>query len=288
MAPEEAPTFGAVIREYEVKLRRLKTLVLLRTSDHDADAADLLRLLDAQLGDVEEDVRLLHSKIEEEQRSVENAKRLAQAAHAQAARVHAMELRLPARLPGDTLAAPSAQEHHPRPLPHAPPFPAAGHSHDGQGKENEGQGAGDSPKPAAMAKRKAAQKVKAIPLVTTNELLSAPAYMRTRLTVEKLNAAIEEVQALFQAKQELLCAAPRQLDEAQRRRQTAMKQFALENPKLKGLAFITEEDVKSAKYVKQDQTGRNIMGVLRHVQRLKEISSSGCRCWYITGRTLNE
>jgi hypothetical protein len=95
----DEPSFGVVIKEFERRLRTLKMLVLLRTSDQDADTTDLLAILDSHLRTVESDVEAVRSMMAEEQRAIEAAKQLGHAAHRQAARVQAMQARLPAHLP---------------------------------------------------------------------------------------------------------------------------------------------------------------------------------------------
>jgi len=115
----------------------------------------------------------------------------------------------------------------------------------------------------------------------SDELASAPAYMRTRLSLDKVNSGVDEMQEIFRRKYELLRA--RNLGAEQKRQQSAYKQLEMEHPKLKGLLFVSEDDLKSARHVKQDQTGKNILSVLRHVQRLKELSAGGLKCWFMVG-----
>lgn len=287
----EEPTFGAVIKEFERRLRSLKMLVLLRTSDQDADTADLLTVLDAHLRHVEGDVQAVRSMMAEEQAAIEAAKELGHRAHTQAARVQAMQARLPAHLPGDArLMQQRAAGCERRALGEsnaagqgaASPRPLAG----GRGAASPRPLAAGGPDDAsASLKPPAARKsvVPSIAYLTTDELASAPAYMRTRLSLDKVNSAVDEVQDAFNRKYELLRAAGRALAPEQRRAQAAYKALELEHPKLKGLLFVSEDDLKAARHVKQDQTGKNIMSVLRHVQRLKELSAGGLRCWFMVG-----
>jgi hypothetical protein len=136
----------------------------------------------------------------------------------------------------------------------------------------------EAPKP-----RKSAPVVPTMAYLTTDELASAPAYMRTRISIEKVNNAVDEVQATFRQKYELLRVPGRSLAGEQKRQQSAYKQFEMEHPKMKGLLYISEDDLRAARHVKQDQTGKNILSILRHVQRLKEVSAGGTKCWFMVG-----
>lgn len=298
--------FGAVIKEFERRLRALKMLVLLRTSDQDADTADLLTMLDSSLLDVEADVGAVREMMADEWRAIEAAKELGHAAHLQAARVQAMQARLPAHLPGDSRLAAERAAHAAR-AAHPPGHAAAcaplatAHQHQYGVVASERRPLGENvgrvasyalngPGPAepsadgaddALKQRKGAPPVPTIPYLTTDELASAPAYMRTRVSVEKANAAVDEVQEAFRRKYELMRAPGRSLAAADKKVQAAYKQFEMDHPKLKGLLFVSEDDLKEKRLVKQDQTGKNILSILRHCQRVKEISAGGLKCWFM-------
>lgn len=296
-------SFKALVQEFDHRLRTLKTLVLLRTSDQDADAADILATLDAHLRAVENDVHAVRTVIADERRAIESAKALGHAAHLQAARAQAMQTRLPAHLPGDariaseraaqrstssvtaaSTAAPGRAPHSERaraPLSEAPTSAnvSAGHA-PAPPPSRPGTSPSSSEQPP---KAKKAVSVPPIAYLTTDELNSAPAYMRSRLSLEKMNSAVDEVYEVFTHKYEVLRAPTRSLSAEQKKQQAAYKQLELEHPRLKGLLFISEEDCKGARLVKQDATGKNIMSIMRHVQRLKEVSAGGVRCWYMVG-----
>ncbi|KAJ1636276.1 hypothetical protein T492DRAFT_1141257 [Pavlovales sp. CCMP2436] len=288
----EEPTFGAVVREFDRRLRTLKMLVLLRTSDQDADTADLLRALDSHLRAVESDVAAVRSMMAEEQRAIEAAKALGHRAHTQAARVQVMQARLPAHLPGDArLAAERAAGVSSLRAAHPVASAGAGERRP-LGESNAHAASARKPRAAEAAAvdcggeenphppRKTAV-VPTLAYLTTDELASAPAYMKSRLSLEKMNSAVDEVQVALCRKYELMRAPTRSLSLEQKKAQSGYKQLELEHPKLKGLLFISEEDLRTARHVRQDQTGKNILSVLRHVQRLKEVSAGGLKCWFM-------
>mmetsp|Transcript_1265 Transcript_1265/g.3535 ORF Transcript_1265/g.3535 Transcript_1265/m.3535 type:complete len:328 (+) Transcript_1265:979-1962(+) len=295
------PSLRSVVHEFDRRLRTLKTLVLLRTSDQDADAADVLAMLDAHLRGVEEDVREVKRVLAEERAAIEETRALGQAAHAQAKRVRAMQARLPAHLPGDARisAERAAAAHTQEAVGMAPRRPATAAASSAAVEAGAAQIAPTAREPlsesAAAANesapgpsvgvkaRKAAPAVPNMQYLTTDELNSAPAYMRNRLTIDKVNSAVDEVQDIFGRKYEILRMPHRQLSTEQKKLQAGYKQLEMDHPKLKGLLFISETDCKTARLVKSDQTGKNIMSVLRHVQRLKEISVGGLKCWFMVG-----
>ena len=120
-------------------------------------------------------------------------------------------------------------------------------------------------------------------LITDGELATAPQYMRSRLDVAKVNMALNEIQKLLTNKYSLLNLSPtaaRSLNDTERKKLAAFK--ALEADGGKQMFFFSEDDLKSLSIIKADATGKNLLAVLRHVGRLKEIKHSGLKCWRVS------
>ena len=97
-----------------------------------------------------------------------------------------------------------------------------------------------------------------------------PKYMAGRLTPEKLNAAIEELQAIIDDKYRLLHSAHGKLSEKLLKKQRAWREQ--ESKETKGAYFFTENDVREGPqlHVRLDGTsGKGTLATLVHLQRLK-------------------
>lgn len=100
-------------------------------------------------------------------------------------------------------------------------------------------------------------------------------YIRGRLTQTKVNEAIEALNSVFEEKYALLAIPSSKLKEAQRRRILEFR--AAETDACAGYLFVTEVDVKESKQVtfKMDSSGKNIVTILRHCGRVKEVRGGG-------------
>ena len=115
-----------------------------------------------------------------------------------------------------------------------------------------------------------------IPLVRADEFEAIPKYMmKARLTVAKMNEAVEALSDVFGEKYRLMRVPPAKMKDATRRRYQAYR--AAETEATEGMWFVTEEDIKEANCaaLKLDPTGRAILCMLRHLGRLQENRSKG-------------
>ncbi|KAJ0682470.1 putative spindle and kinetochore-associated protein [Helianthus annuus] len=94
--------------------------------------------------------------------------------------------------------------------------------------------------------------------ITADELDSLSSYMRGRLTLDKINAAINDMAAYAEANSQLMTAP---------RKKEIRDIGATEG--VKGKHFFLETDVKGPT-LKLDNTGKAIFTVLRHLGRLSE------------------
>ena len=135
------------------------------------------------------------------------------------------------------------------------------------------------PQPSSAAP--APPRGKRIALVTDAELSGAPSYMAGRLTLDKLNALVNELSDIASKKYALLAKPPKSLSQEERRRRDAFK--ALEDDTTKGTRFLTEADLASCAAAGQGATAKNLLMTLRHLGRLKEFkhSTRGQRCFLL-------
>ncbi|KAL0397744.1 UNVERIFIED_CONTAM: Spindle and kinetochore-associated protein 1 [Sesamum calycinum] len=94
--------------------------------------------------------------------------------------------------------------------------------------------------------------------VTGDELNSVPSYMKQRLTLDKVNAAIGDMATYAEANAQLI-AAPRKKE---------LREIAMTDG-VKGKHFFLETDIKGPS-LKLDNTGRALLTVLRHLGRISE------------------
>ena len=255
-------------------LKHLATLRELGPSDE----RDLERIALA-VQELEVAAATRRAEIAQQTTMLEELRSLRDDARATGARLAAAQAVLPTHLPGDHEVVPPPPR---QPLveldaapPTASPQPVIG--------QPLGGAVPVSAPSVQSARGTKARKPPTIAYVTEPELQSAPQYMRSRLTLEKLNGAVRELQQLLNAKYALLSVPSSQLktlSEADRKRFSAFKE--LETEQTRGaFFFVSEIDLKSSQTLNQGSgTGKNIIAVLRHCTRFKEFKHQGLRCWH--------
>lgn len=100
-------------------------------------------------------------------------------------------------------------------------------------------------------------------------------YMKGRLTVDKMAAALEELQAIIDSKYSILSMPVAKMNEKHMRRYKAYKDQ--ENKETRGLYFFADSDLAEAKHVRTDASGKAILTVLRHLGRLRNARGAASR-----------
>ncbi|TPX51576.1 hypothetical protein SeMB42_g01861 [Synchytrium endobioticum] len=179
----------------------------------------------------------------------------------------------------------------PKHLPRQPPETASTHkralaSADSKAnKENEPAGSKKTvkKKPVGAANGHAALDLKvpvptAVAYLTVSEYDAVPKYMIGRLTRDKINDLIAELNKIFDAKATLLRNTPSKLSKEARERYWEHR--ALITDEVKNRCFIIEKDIKEYApqgcQFKLDPSGRSVISVLRHLNRIKEMRGGGC------------
>ncbi|KAL5728248.1 hypothetical protein ACHQM5_001360 [Ranunculus cassubicifolius] len=112
--------------------------------------------------------------------------------------------------------------------------------------------------PAPQPKEKKSRSSLPLWYVTAEELDSLSSYMKGRLTLEKVNAAIDDMATYAEANAQLISSS----------KMKEFKDLALKEA-LKGKHFFLETDIKGPA-LKLDNTGKAIITVLRHLGRINE------------------
>lgn len=295
MAEPLGPALDAVLDSFDSRVTALKSLVDLRGLSS-STSASTLEAAELQIAALEADVAAARGAIVSESALLAEVAELQRRAVRTTAELTSMSSRLPKLLPGDVagqqpvpidvsdssrpplapLGGETASANHAGPSALPAPTASSSSSREAGGAASGRSTGGGSrrPPPPPLA------------LVTEAELSTAPQYMRSRLDISKVNAALTDVQKLVASKYSLLCltaAEVRKLPDADRRRHAALK-AAEGGEATRGTYFFSEEDVKNLQTIKADATGKNLIAVLRHVGRLKEFKLGGQRCWRLEAR----
>ncbi|KAF9614258.1 hypothetical protein IFM89_016550 [Coptis chinensis] len=122
--------------------------------------------------------------------------------------------------------------------------------------------------PAPPPKEKKSRSSPPLWYVTADELDSLSSYMKGRLTLDKVNAAINDMAAYAETSAQLISAPKHKLPENAWEKALELRDI-LKNDAVKGKHFFLESDIKGPA-LKLDNTGKAILTVLRHLGRINE------------------
>jgi hypothetical protein len=257
------------------EIRELRGLILLRTPDSLEPWQDTLNELGTRVQEIEKKIALLKAQVAKEMQFVELTKQLKAQTEQQHADISYIQTHLPARLPGkapvDLDSAPPARVRlldEPT-LSDAPAAPSLQSSASGASvvPPKEDTKKSDAKKAASTVQ------VPTIQYVTVSEFEGTPKYMKGRLTLDKLNAAIDEMQKLLQAKYKILSLNPAKMIDTTLKKYKTYKDA--ETKETKGLYFLTDADMAESTALRQgDATGKAAIGVLRHLHRIKDLGGT--------------
>ncbi|KAG9291044.1 hypothetical protein G9A89_012916 [Geosiphon pyriformis] len=115
-----------------------------------------------------------------------------------------------------------------------------------------------------------------ISYLTVPDFENVPKYIANRLTRDKVNEAIDDLNKLLADKYRILKMNPSSMNQSLKARYWEYKEAI--NEETKGKYFITENDLKINNLkinFKLDVAGRAILAILRHVGKLKEVRGGG-------------
>ncbi|KAJ9533809.1 hypothetical protein QJQ45_026901, partial [Haematococcus lacustris] len=108
--------------------------------------------------------------------------------------------------------------------------------------------------------------------ITEAELASVSGYMKGRLTLDKINSAVDELAGYAEANSKLLATARTagaKMAGPERKRATELLHSIANKDGIKGRHWLCEGDfAKDGVHIRADKTGKSILTVLRHLGRL--------------------
>lgn len=108
--------------------------------------------------------------------------------------------------------------------------------------------------------------------IDQSELDGVSSYMKGRLTVDKMNAALDELAGHAESNAELVHAAKRnKTSGVDRKHAMWLLTHIAKHPSVAGTYFALESDLKAGNALKTDKTSKSILTVLRHLRRIKEV-----------------
>ena len=161
-----------------------------------------------------------------------------------------------------------SQTHH---NPTSPPQQNQEHQRRAVKRKAAGNGHG----PRATKRRKvnegsSPREIPQVEIVGKDEFDSVPKYVRGRLTQNRLNDSINELNQQLMAKYRILQMLPSKMQKSQY--DLHEKYLKEETKETKKLFWLNHDDFKNSRNITFDQTGKAIFNVLRHLKRLKMLS----------------
>ncbi|KAK6920296.1 Spindle and kinetochore-associated protein 1 [Dillenia turbinata] len=246
METKQAGTsLDSMISSFNTRILELQQLVIARNM-YPANSVIELSAIDTAVSALERQVQAIKDRLHEETEAIPKAKKLIEASLRQQKKIQKMSSYVPSHVPQTGLipenpeqilglASLNVEE------PPAAPLPI---------KEKKGRA---SP-----------------PLwyITADELDSLSSYMRGRLTLEKINMAINDMASYAEANTQLISAPKKRLAEDLWEKALVLRDIAMAEA-VKGKHFFLETDIKGPA-LKLDNTGKAILTVLRHLGRISE------------------
>ncbi|KAJ3086199.1 hypothetical protein HK102_013418 [Quaeritorhiza haematococci] len=118
--------------------------------------------------------------------------------------------------------------------------------------------------------------------ISVAEFTSLPKYLVGRLTRDKLNDSLSELNKIYATKSRLLRIPQASMSPDEKDRYWEHQRLVTDETKVGTKVFITDKDIKelgsggkSGSSFKLDPTGRNIISMIRHLGRIKEVRGNG-------------
>ncbi|CAI0393705.1 unnamed protein product [Linum tenue] len=244
MAQKEAgSSLDTLILRFNAKITELQDLVVARNM-YPASSVTDLSAVDTALKAMELQVHAIKGRLREETDAIPKAKKLIDASLRQQKKLQGMSAYVPVYLPERPTMSNLECER--------------GASRETSDQPTSYRSVIVEEEPAALPREKKGRGSPPLWYITSEELDSLSSYMRGRLTLDKINAAVNDIAAYAEANVQLL-AAPKKKE----LRDIAMTDAA------KGKHFFLETDVKGPN-LKLDNSGKAILTILRHLGRITE------------------
>ncbi|XP_004516030.1 SKA complex subunit 1 homolog [Cicer arietinum] len=248
-------SLDSLMSSFNARVLQLQELVIARNMYPASSIADL-SAIDAAVTAMELQVQAIKDRFREETEAIPKTKKLINASLQQQKKLQNMSFHIPSQM-ADRMTLSNSETS--RSL-----FP----EFSGQDSASF-EALKHDVEPAALPKEK---KGRSSPppmwFVTGSELDSLSSYMRGRLTLEKVNAAITDMASYAEANAQLIAAPNKKISENLWKKVLEIRDIAAMEG-IKGKHFFLEADIKGPS-LKLDNTGKAILTVLRHLGRFNE------------------
>uniref|UniRef100_A0A5B7BJY6 SKA complex subunit 1 homolog n=1 Tax=Davidia involucrata TaxID=16924 RepID=A0A5B7BJY6_DAVIN len=249
---EAGSSLDSLISSFNTRIAELQELVIARNM-YPASSVTDLSAVDTTLKAMELQVQQIKDRLREETEAIPKAKKLVEASLRQQKKLHSMSLHVPSHL----LERVTVVNQDPSKclLPET-------------SKQDFGFGSMKLEEPVVVPKEKKGRASPPLWYITADELDSLSSYMKGRLTLDKVNAAISDMATYAEANAQLITAPRKKLADDILERALQLRDIAAMEP-VKGKHFFLESDIKGPA-LKLDNTGKAILTVLRHLGRISE------------------
>lgn len=263
-AKQAGSTLDSLIVSFNARITELQELIIARNM-YPASSVSDLSAVDTALKSMEMQVQLIKERLSEETAAIPKAEKLIKASLQQQKRLQNMSLHVPSYLP-ERMAAVNLDGNRGNSNSYSNPTLQT-EAFDQLGEKQQHL-ASSKLEPAALPKEKKGRAPPPLWYITTSELDSLPSYMRGRLTLDRVNACINDMAAYAEANAQLISAPKKKLAENIWERALELRDIAMTET-VKGKHFFLETDMKGPT-LKLDNTGKATLTVLRHLGRLSE------------------
>ncbi|XP_071736086.1 SKA complex subunit 1 homolog [Rutidosis leptorrhynchoides] len=247
-------SLDSLVSSFNTRIAELQDLVVARNMYPASSVTDLSEV-DATLKTMELQLQQIKDRLREETLAIPKAKKLIQASLQQQQKLQNMSAYVPSYLPER-----GSVKHQDHSICSVAEEPTRQDNSFGIQEFKE--------ETAPIPKEKKGRGSAPLWYITATELDSLSSYMRGRLTLEKVNAAISDMAAYAEANAQLITAPRKKLTESTLEKAMEIRDIGTAEG-VKGKHFFLETDVKGPT-LKLDNTGKAILTVLRHLGRLSE------------------
>ncbi|KAK9910866.1 hypothetical protein M0R45_034805 [Rubus argutus] len=252
-AEKAGASLDSLISGFNSRIAELQELVIARNM-YPASTVTDLSAVDAAVKAMELQVQAIKDRVRDETLAIPKAKKLIDASLKQQRKLKDMSIYAPTHLP-ERMSMLNLDAN--RCL-----FPESSQQNTGSGTFKLEED------PAPPPKEKKGRSTPPLWFVSGEELDSLSSYMRGRLTLEKVNAAINDMVTYAEANYQLIAAPQKNVAGDRWEKALEIRDIAM-NEAVKGKHFFLETDMKGPS-LKLDNTGKAILTVLRHLGRVSE------------------
>ncbi|KAL5571909.1 hypothetical protein UlMin_021506 [Ulmus minor] len=252
-AKNAGSSLDSMVSAFNSRIAELQELVIARNM-YPASSVTDLSSVDAALKAMELQVQTIKERLREETLAIPKAKKLIDASLKQQKKLQSMSVYAPSHITErfSTLNLESSKSLLPE-----------------NSKQNACSGILKlEEEPVPPPKEKKGRSSPPLWFITDHELDSLSSYMKGRLTLEKVNAAINDMATYAETNAHLIAAPKKKLAENQFEKALELRDIATTEA-VKGKHFFLESDIKGP-HLKLDNTGKAILTVLRHLGRISE------------------